>query len=186
MKSPDHAAKRGGVPRNPAPARPVREGAVARSGKIENLLNWIKSNSIVATVIALTSLATPVVAFVGQTSDLMPVVRKTLNIPDCYRYSDVYYDKFSYFKRDGQLWEEIPRDSGDNSYEFREVHRTRDEIELVNLTERPEMPEWKLMSVSLPVCGGTARYSIGVPDHWVDMYEVWTDDGTAVASSERH
>lgn len=185
MKSLNHVAKRGGMPRNPAPAMAATDGAAAPSKKIATLLNWIKSNSIVATVIALTGLATPAVAFIGQTGDLIADALKIFNIPACYRYADVYYDKFSYFKRDGQLWQEIPRDSGDKSYAFREVHRTRDEIELVNLTERPDIPEWKLMSVSLPVCGGTARYSIGVPDHWVDMYDVWTDDGTAVASSER-
>ncbi len=61
-----------------------------------------------------------------------------------------------------------------SAFEFNEVHRTRDAIELLNLTPRPEIPEWKTMVVSLPVCGGKARYAVGIPERWDDLFEVWT------------
>ena len=142
--------------------------------KIDGLLNWIKTNSIAATMFATAGLLTPIVGFV-QASNVVPFALQTLAIPDCYKYADTYYDKWSEFRREGkQTWREYPRAGGPFSFEFNEVHRTRDAIELVNLTPRAEIPEWKTMVVSLPVCGGKARYAVGIPERWDDLFEVWT------------
>ena len=46
-------------------------------------------------------------------------------------------------------------------------------IELLNLTPRPEEREWATLIVRLPVCGGTAKLTLGITQHWVDLYEVW-------------
>jgi hypothetical protein len=173
MKS-SHSAKRAGLPRSPIPVMVGADRAANPAGKFGSLLNWVKSNSIVTTVIAVASILTPVSALVAQTDRVIPVVLKTFAIPDCYKYADTYYDKWSEFRREGKMWREYPRAGGPFSFEFNEVHRTRDTIELVNLTPRPEIPEWKTMVVSLPVCGGKARYAVGIPERWDDLFEVWT------------
>jgi len=144
------------------------------AGKIAGVLNWIKSNSIVASVIAVASIVTPVTAMVVQTDRALPIFREIFAIPDCYKYADTYYDKWSEFRREGKMWREYPRAGGPYSFEFNEVHRTRDAIQLVNLTPRAEIPEWKTMVVSLPVCGGKARYAVGIPEKWDDLFDVWT------------
>jgi len=172
MKSP-HSAKRSGLPRSPIPVMVGADRVTSPAGKIGGLLNWIKSNSIVATVLATVGLVTPIVGFV-QASNVVPFALRTFAIPDCYKYADTYYDKWSEFRREGKMWREYPRAGGPYSYEFNEVHRTRDAIVLVNLTPRPEIPEWKTMVVSLPVCGGKARYAVGIPERWDDLFEVWT------------
>lgn len=174
MKSSNHSAKRPGLPQSPISLMAGIDGAAAPLGKFGSLLNWIKSNSIVATVIAVAGIVTPVSALVAQTDKVIPIVLKTFAIPDCYKYADTYYDKWSEFRREGKMWREYPRAGGPYSYEFNEVHRTRDTIELINLTPRPEIPEWKTMVVSLPVCGGKARYAVGIPERWDDLFEVWT------------
>ena len=58
-------------------------------------------------------------------------------------------------------------------YEFRETHRTRDYIELLNLTPRPEERDWATLIVRLPVCEGTAKLTLGITQHWMDLYQVW-------------
>jgi hypothetical protein len=143
-------------------------------GKFGGVLNWIKSNSIVATVIAVAGIVTPVSALVIQTDRVIPIVLKIFAIPECYKYADTYYDKWSEFRREGQMWREYPRAGGPYSFEFNELHRSRDAIELLNLTPRDEIPEWKTMVVSLPVCGGMARSAVGIPERWDDLFEVRT------------
>jgi hypothetical protein len=63
MRSP-HSAKRPGLPRSPIPVMVGAERVANPAGKIGGLLKWIKSNSIVATVLATAGLVTPVVGFV--------------------------------------------------------------------------------------------------------------------------
>jgi len=172
MTSP-HSAKRHGLPRSPIPVLRGRDRVAKPTGTIAGLVNWIKTNSIAATVFATAGLLMPVVGFV-QESNVVPFALHTLAIPDCYKYADTYYDKWSEFRREGKTWREYPRAGGPFSFEFNEVHRTRDAIELVNLTPRPEIPEWTTMVVSPPVCGGKARYAVGIPGRWDDLFEVWT------------
>lgn len=174
MTSSNHSAKRPGLAQRPLPLTGGVDGAAAPLGRFVTALNWIKSNSIVATVITLAGIVAPVSALVAQTDKVIPVVLKTLDIPDCYKYADTYYDKWSEFRREGQMWREYPRAGGPYSFEFNELHRTRDVIELVNLTPRAEVPEWKTMVVSLPVCGGKARFAVGIPERWNDLFDVWT------------
>ena len=52
--------------------------------KIDGLLNWIKTNSIAATMFATAGLLTPIVGFV-QASNVVPFALQTLAIPDCYK-----------------------------------------------------------------------------------------------------
>ena len=35
-------------------------------------------------------------------------------------------------------------------------------------------PTVETMIVSLPVCGGKARYAVGIPERWDDLFEAWT------------
>jgi hypothetical protein len=108
-------------------------------------------------------------------NNVVPIALKALDLPDCLTYPDVYHDANTDFKRDGNFWHEYRREDGTRLFEFREVHRTRDNIDLLNLTERREIPDWKNMKVRLPVCGGTAKISIGIAERWQNLYEVWRD-----------
>ena len=137
--------------------------------KLDAISSWIKSNPLVVTAGALTT----VFAFIISTSNVIPVVLKALNLPDCLTYADVYHDSWSDFKHEGDKWREYPREGGMYRYEFRETHRTRDYIELLNLTPRPEERDWATLIVRLPVCEGTAKLTLGITQHWVDLYEVW-------------
>ena len=98
--------------------------------KLDAISSWIKSNPLVVTAGALTT----VFAFIISTSNVIPVVLKALNLPDCLTYADVYHDSWSDFKHEGDKWREYPREGGTYRYEFRETHRTRGYIELLNLT----------------------------------------------------
>jgi hypothetical protein len=107
--------------------------------------------------------------------NVIPLLLKALNLPDCLTYSSVYRDPISYFKLEDGIWREYPPNGGTYRFEFRELHRTRDHIDLLNLTPRPDNSAWTNMVVRLPVCGGTAQISSGVPAHWTDLYTVWRD-----------
>ena len=133
------------------------------------VLDWIKGKPIIVLAGALTT----VFGLIMSTSNVIPVVLKTLNRPDCLTYASVYRDPFSEFRQEGALWREYQPVGGPAKYEFRETHRTRDYIDLLNLTPRPEEPNWQTLLVRLPVCGGTARAAVGIAEHWFDLYPVW-------------
>ena len=139
--------------------------------KVKAIWTWIKSNPL--SVVAGT--LTTIFGLVVGASNAVPIALKALDLPDCLTYADVYHDSWSDFKRESMFWREYPHGSVSYSYEFREEHRTRDNIDLLNLTARPEEPGWKTMIVRLPVCGGTARITVGIVQNWKNLYEVWRD-----------
>jgi hypothetical protein len=58
-------------------------------------------------------------------------------------------------------------------FEFKEVRRTPDIIDLLNLTPRPTERDWQTMIVRLPVCGGSAKIILGIPERESKLAEVW-------------
>jgi hypothetical protein len=136
----------------------------------ETIANWIKLNPLFLVVGALTT----TFGVVTSASTAVPVVLKTFNIPDCYSYADVYRGPWSKFKREGTAWREYPLKGGLPEYEFRELYRTRDHINLQNLTPRPHAG-WDTLNVRLPACEGTARITIGIPEKWEDLYQIWRE-----------
>jgi hypothetical protein len=143
----------------------------ADAAEIDRHWRWIKSKRLIVLAGALTT----VFGLVISTSNVIPLILKALDRPDCLTYASIYRDPFSDFKLEGDVWREYPREGGAARYEFREVHRTRDNIDLLNLTPRPDTPDWKTLIVRLPVCGGTAKLTVGITEHWVDLYPVWRD-----------
>ena len=143
--------------------------------KLDAISNWIKSNPLIVLAGVLVGALTPIFGLVTDVSNVFKLTLKALNRPDCLTYADVYHDAWSDFKREGKFWREYPREGGTYRYEFREAHRTRDNIDLQNLTPRPEQPGWETMMVRLPVCGGTAKVTVGLTQHWENLYEVWRD-----------
>ena len=133
------------------------------------VLAWIKGKPFVVLAGALTTLF----GLIISTSNVIPVVLKTLNRPDCFTYASVYRDPFSEFRQEGAFWREYQPADGPAKYEFKETHRTREFIDLLNLTPRPEEPNWQTLLVRLPVCGGTARAAVGIAEHWFDLYPIW-------------
>ena len=132
---------------------------------------WISTKWIVVLAGALTT----VFGLVISAGNVVPMVQKAVNLPDCWTYPDVYYSPESYFKRDGKTWREYGRKANNLWFEFNETHRTRDHIFLLNLTPRPGTYEWQRFTLRFPVCGGTAQMS-SMPRKWEDLFEVWRDD----------
>ena len=138
--------------------------------------SWIKSNPIIALVGTLAAALAAVSSLIGSIGNVVPATLKVLDLPDCISYADIYHSAHSYFKMDAQgVWREYPPEGGTARYEFKEVHRTRDYIDLLNLTERPGIPEWRTMLVRLPACGGKSEMSLGIPERWTNLFQVWRE-----------
>jgi hypothetical protein len=75
--------------------------------KLDAISSWIKSNPLVVIAGTLTT----VFAFIISTSNVIPVILKALDLPDCFTYADVYHDAWSDFKREGDKWREYPREA---------------------------------------------------------------------------
>lgn len=147
----------------------------ARTTFLTTYLRWAKPSLLALLVGVLTTIFT----LIGAASNAVPVVLKTLNLPDCFTYANVYRGTQSDFKKEGAVWREYAPDSVTYRYEFKEVDRTRDEILLRNLTPREGLADWASLVVHLPVCGGTAKLTEGLPEHWTDLEEVWRASRTS-------
>ena len=129
------------------------------------IAKWVKSNPLILLAGALTT----IFGLVISTGNVIPVILKGLNLPDCFTYATVYRIPWSYFKREDELWREYPPNGGKFMFEFREFQRTRDNIDLLNITPRLDNPAWQTLMVRLPVCGGMAKIAAGIPQHWGDL-----------------
>jgi hypothetical protein len=138
---------------------------------LTGISGWIGSNRLIVLATALTT----IFGLIAGASTAFPVVLKALDVPDCFTYAAVYRGPGSYFKNEGAVWREYPPDGGGFRYEFREVQRTRDSIKLLNLTPRPDLQDASSLLVHLPVCGGTATLSIGLPERTFNLEEVWRE-----------
>ena len=141
----------------------------ARTTFLHTYLRWVKPSLLALLVGVLTTSFT----LIGAASNAVPVILKTLNLPDCFTYGDVYRGTQSDFKKEGALWREYPPDAAAFQYEFREVRRTRDEIMLRNLTPREGVADSASLVVHLPVCGGTAWLTEGLPERSTNLEQVW-------------
>jgi hypothetical protein len=138
------------------------------NGCLKVISSWVKSNPLIVLAGALST----VFGLVVSASNVIPLILTGLNLPNCLTYATVYRIPWSYFKLEGELWREYPPNGGVHLYEFREFQRTRDNIDLLNLTPRPDTPGWQSLMVRLPVCGGTAKITVGIPEHWNDFADV--------------
>jgi hypothetical protein len=143
----------------------------ARATFLNTILDWAKSNRIFVLAGALTT----IFGLIGSANSAVPVVLKAFNVPDCYTYANLYRGAGSYFKHEGAVWREYPPEGGAYRFEFKEIQRTRDDISLVNLTPREGMKDWQSLMVRLPVCGGTAKLFIGMPERSFNLEEVWRE-----------
>jgi hypothetical protein len=144
----------------------------ARTTFLTALGSWIGSNRLIVLAGALTTLF----GLIISVSNVTPVVLKMLDLPDCFSYATVYRLPWSSIKNEGGgKWREYPWDGTAYAFEFREFQRTRDNIDLLNLTPRAEIPGWQTMLVRLPVCGGTAQWTLSNPERWVPLGELRRD-----------
>ena len=131
------------------------------------LWSWIGTTRLVVLAGALAT----TFSLIANADKCIPVVLRALDLPDCYSYANVYDKPGSSFRKEDAVWREYPSDGGAPVFTFREIQRTREHIDLLNLTERPNEPDWKNLMVRLPVCGGTARLMF--PNRSLDLAEVW-------------
>jgi hypothetical protein len=144
----------------------------ARTSFATSLWNWLGSNRLIVLAGALTTLF----GLIISANNVLPVLFKMFDMPDCLSYAAVYRLPWSSIKNEGGgNWREYPWDGSEVAFEFREFQRTRDNIDLLNLTPRAEIPGWKTMLVRLPVCGGTAQWTVSNPERWVPLGELRRD-----------
>jgi len=144
----------------------------ARSTSLTAFWTWLGSNRLIVLAGALTTLF----GLIISANNVLPVIFRVLDLPDCLSYASVYHLPWSSIKNEGGgNWREYPWDGTVVSFEFREFQRTRDNIDLLNLTPRAEIPGWKTMLVRLPVCGGTAEWTASNPEQWVPLGELKRD-----------
>jgi hypothetical protein len=141
----------------------------ARTTFLMTYLNWAKPSLLALLVGVLTT----VFSLIGAASNAVPVILKTLNLPECITYANAYGGTQSDFKKEGDAWREYAPGATAFQNEFKEIARSRTEILLRNLTPRAASADWPTLVVHLPVCGGTARMSEGMPERWTDLEEVW-------------
>jgi hypothetical protein len=141
----------------------------ARDTFLTTYLSWVKPSLLALLVGVLTTIFT----LIGAASNAVPVILKTLNLPDCLTYADIYRGTQTDFKKEGEVWREYAPETVAYLYEFTEVRRTRDEIILRNLTPRPPPADSTSLVVHLPVCGGTVKLTEGLPEHSTDLEQVW-------------
>lgn len=143
--------------------------AHARTTFLNSHLRWVKPGLWALLVGIVTTIST----VIGAASNAVPLILKTLNVPDCFTYADVYPGTQSDFKKEGAVWREYAPDAVASNDEFEEVRRTRDEILLRDLTPREGVADSASLVVHLPVCGGTAKLTEALPERWTDLKEVW-------------
>jgi len=144
----------------------------ARTTSTTDFWSWVGSNRLIVLAGALTTLF----GLIISANNVLPVVFKMFDLPDCLSYATVYRLPWSSIKNEGGgTWREYPWDGTAVAFEFREFQRTRENIDLLNLTPRAEVPEWKTMLVRLPVCGGTAKWTTSNPERWVLLGELRRD-----------
>jgi len=149
-----------------------RETAImeqARATFLTTYLSWVRPSLLALLVGVLTTIFT----LIGAASNAVPVILKTLNLPDCLTYADIYRGTQTDFKKEGEVWREYAPEAVAYQYEFKEVRRTRDEIMLRNLTPRKPPADSASLVIHLPVCGGTVKLTEGLPEHSTDLEQVW-------------
>ena len=129
---------------------------------------WVKSQRLAVIAASLTT----IFALIAGAGNVFPILIKMIDRPDCLTYASGYRGPWSDFKLSGNKWNEYARDTGTLSFEFRELRRDRETIDILNLTLRPDIPGWQTLMVRLPVCGGTAKISVGIVQTWTNLFEV--------------
>jgi hypothetical protein len=132
--------------------------------------SWIQANRWALFAGTLTTVTTAF-GLIASAGTVVPLVLGTFGLPACLTYADVYQKPGSYFQREGAVWREHFPDG--TKFEFKEVRRTPEVIDLLNLTPRPTERDWQTMIVRLPVCGGSAKIILGIPERQINLAEVW-------------
>jgi hypothetical protein len=143
--------------------------AHVRTASRNTNLSWVRPKFLALLV----AVPTTTFALISGASTAVPIILKTLNVPDCLTYANVYRGTQSDFKKEGDVWREYAPNATAFDYEFRELKRTRDEIILRNLTPREGVTDSASLVVHLPVCGGTAKLTEGLPERSTDLEQVW-------------
>ncbi len=101
---------------------------------------------------------------------------KVLDLPDCISYADIYHSAHSYFKMDAQgVWREYPPEGGTARYEFKEGTPYPGLYRPAQSDRATRHPEWRTMLVRLPACGGKSEMSLGIPERWTNLFQVWRE-----------
>ena len=129
------------------------------------IAGWLKDNPILSIAAALVTL----LGLIKAVPPAWDAGTQILDIPSCVTYAPVYSYSSGRFSQNGEKW--VENIKGTDTFDFKMAHRDRDYIFLLNLT--PRVGYDTDMLVRLPVCGGTAQWTLENPEHWTDLYQVW-------------
>ncbi|MGY2050001.1 hypothetical protein [Methylobacterium sp. JK268] len=120
-----------------------------------------------------------VLALIGGTiavADLGPrvwmVAARTVGVPYCLKYSDVYLYQGGAFQRRGDDWLDSPVYSNLHVSRYEEIGRNSEFIYLQNAASRSNSKVNQIV-IRLPVCGGIAQVTISDSPSWIDAQPVW-------------
>ena len=137
---------------------------MTKDHRLRVIVRWLKQHPIVG----LLGVLSTAIGIVAGAPKAWQAVTWFAGLPECGSYSDAYYFYDGHFRKDGQNWTEY---NNDGKIQFKELHRTRDYIVLLNQTPRTD-PRARGMLVRLPACGGTAQWTYQNPEQWVNLFQV--------------
>jgi len=135
--------------------------------KLGRAARWLRSNPF----ITLAGVLGTVFGLIVAAYNFANVGLALVGLPSCLTYADVYRHATGYFQKDGEKWIEHPPFDGRRHFTFRETHRDRDYIYLLN--ETPRAGPQNTMLLRLPTCGGEAQWSYQNPQQWTNLYQIW-------------
>jgi hypothetical protein len=128
--------------------------------------SWIKDHPVVVVIGVIGTIA----AIFKAAPDVWEYVTRILDIPTCIAYADVYYiTTGSFSKKDGNHW--IETNNSGKFADFKETHRTREYIHLLNVT--PREGNTHPMIIRIPACGGIISWTYENPIRWQDLTHTW-------------
>jgi hypothetical protein len=133
--------------------------------RVRAFIRWLKANPLI-------TLLGIVATLFGVLKGAPPAWNATTQMigsPNCLTYGNLYHYPTGFFQRTEINWTEHGDDGA--IMKFRELHRDREYIVLLNLTQRAGRNS--PMILRIPVCGGTMQWSYENPQQWIDLYNVW-------------
>jgi hypothetical protein len=133
--------------------------------RIRVFARWLKANPIVT----LLGILATIFGVLKGAPPAWSAVTEILGVPRCLTYSSIYYYSSGRFeKSSGDTWIE----HGDAVFTFKETHRDRNYIILLNTTPRAG-PKARMI-LRIPVCGGRLQWTYeNYSGYWTNLYEVW-------------
>lgn len=146
--------------------------SVSAKGRIKSALSSVKNHPIIVVIGVLGA----IFGFIANVPRAWDFISDVLDLPSCVFFSRTYlYPGGKFTQEDGE-WREYKTGSQMIYAKFIELRRGKKHILLENTTPREDTGHRtgkEIMLLSIPPCGGTARWTWQNPQNWEDLYQVW-------------